>query len=159
MVAWFQLLNLSTHPATVGFTSSPRVTRGSDLPIPPLPDHSTLRTCSLLPQARLPHGIAAIRDHIESVDNVPLLVSLFTDATPATTRDMLKIYQDNDECTLAVGMSHRCEVQGAHGNMRVKVLSLSLHWRRCFGVVFGLVELWWVSFIFFWGGNRSSEPN
>lgn len=58
-------------------------------------------------QARLPHGIAAIRDHIDSVDNVPLLVSLFTDATPATTKEMLEIYQENDECTLAVGMSHR----------------------------------------------------
>ena len=65
-------------------------------------------------QARLPHGIAAIRDHIESVDNVPLLVSLFTDATPATTKDMLKIYQENDECTLAVGMSHR-SVSGRAG--------------------------------------------
>ncbi|CAM9208539.1 unnamed protein product, partial [Ectocarpus fasciculatus] len=58
-------------------------------------------------KARLPHGIADIRDHIESVDNVPLLVSLFTDATPETIKDMLAIYQENDECTLAVGMSHR----------------------------------------------------
>ncbi|CAN0001622.1 unnamed protein product [Ectocarpus sp. 12 AP-2014] len=58
-------------------------------------------------KARLPHGIADIRDHIESVDNVPLLVSLFTDATPKTIKDMLAIYQENDECTLAVGMSHR----------------------------------------------------
>lgn len=58
-------------------------------------------------QARLPHGIASIRDHIERVDNVPLLVSLFTDATPSTTRDMLGIYQENDESVLAVGMSHR----------------------------------------------------
>lgn len=72
----------------------------------PTPPHALAR-CLLPPQARLPHGIAAIRDHIESVDNVPLLVSLFTDATPATTKDMLKIYQENDECTLAVGMSHR----------------------------------------------------
>ncbi|CAN0496504.1 unnamed protein product, partial [Ectocarpus sp. 12 AP-2014] len=58
-------------------------------------------------KARLPHGIADIRDHIESVDNVPLLVSLFTDATPETIKDMLAIYRENDECTLAVGMSHR----------------------------------------------------
>lgn len=58
-------------------------------------------------QARLPHGIAAIRDHIERVDNVPLLVSLFTDATPPTIKDMLGIYQENDESVLAVGMSYR----------------------------------------------------
>ena len=32
--------------------------------------------------AKLPHGIKAIRNHLETVDNVPLLVSLYTDATP-----------------------------------------------------------------------------
>ena len=32
-------------------------------------------------QARLPKGIENIRPHIEKVDNVPLLVSLFTDCT------------------------------------------------------------------------------
>lgn len=58
-------------------------------------------------QARLPHGIAAIREHIENVDNVPLLVSLFTDATPQTTQDMIGIYHEYHEAVLAVGMSHR----------------------------------------------------
>jgi len=33
-------------------------------------------------QARLPKGIRNIRPHIDDVDNVPLLVSLFTDCTP-----------------------------------------------------------------------------
>ena len=33
-------------------------------------------------QARLPKGIEKIRPHIDNVDNVPLLVSLFTDCTP-----------------------------------------------------------------------------
>ena len=33
-------------------------------------------------QARLPKGIKNIRPHIDDVDNVPLLVSLFTDCTP-----------------------------------------------------------------------------
>lgn len=64
---------------------------------------------SWLSQARLPHGIVSIRDHIEKVDNVPLLVSLFTDATPQTTQDMIGIYQEYHESVLAVGMSHRCE--------------------------------------------------
>ena len=32
--------------------------------------------------ARLPHGVKAIRKHLQTVDNVPLLVSLYTDATP-----------------------------------------------------------------------------
>ena len=39
--------------------------------------------------AKLPHGIASVRKHLEEVDNVPLLVSLFTDATKDTTTDMV----------------------------------------------------------------------
>ncbi|CAM9177415.1 unnamed protein product [Discosporangium mesarthrocarpum] len=58
-------------------------------------------------KARLPHGVAAIREHIECVDNVPLLVSLFTDATPETTKEMLGIYSEHLESVLAVGMSYR----------------------------------------------------
>ena len=34
-------------------------------------------------QAKLPRGIQNIRPHLESVDNVPLLVPLFTDCTPS----------------------------------------------------------------------------
>ncbi|CAM9295439.1 unnamed protein product, partial [Chrysoparadoxa australica] len=59
-------------------------------------------------KARLPHGIAAIKEHIESIDNVPLLVSLFTDATPTTTREMLHIFQEHDESVMCVGCSYRC---------------------------------------------------
>ena len=32
-------------------------------------------------QAQLPRGIDQIRPHLEQVDNVPLLVNLFTDCT------------------------------------------------------------------------------
>ena len=32
-------------------------------------------------QANLPKGIENIRPHLENIDNVPLLVSLFTDCT------------------------------------------------------------------------------
>lgn len=41
-------------------------------------------------QAKLPRGIEEIRPHIENVDNVPLLVSLFTESTPTATREMVK---------------------------------------------------------------------
>lgn len=37
---------------------------------------------NILSQAKLPRGIGNIRPHLESVDNVPLLVNLFTDCTP-----------------------------------------------------------------------------
>jgi phosphoglycolate phosphatase-like HAD superfamily hydrolase len=40
--------------------------------------------------AKLPHGIDAVRKHLKEVDNVPLLVSLFTDATKGTTADMVR---------------------------------------------------------------------
>ncbi|KAJ8977099.1 hypothetical protein NQ317_003653 [Molorchus minor] len=45
-------------------------------------------------RAKLPRGIDKIRPHIELIDNVPLLVSLFTDCTPSATREMLQIMQD-----------------------------------------------------------------
>lgn len=41
--------------------------------------------------AKLPHGIDAVRLHLEEVDNVPLLVSLFTDVTKDTTKEMVRI--------------------------------------------------------------------
>ena len=40
--------------------------------------------------AKLPHGLEAVRWHLEEVDNVPLLVSLFTDVTKNTTMQMVR---------------------------------------------------------------------
>ena len=40
--------------------------------------------------AKLPHGIDAVRRHLKEVDNVPLLVSLFTDVTKVYTREMVR---------------------------------------------------------------------
>lgn len=44
-------------------------------------------------KARLPTGIAAVRPHLEQVDNVPLLVGLITDCTPQANLQMLEIMQ------------------------------------------------------------------
>ena len=44
-------------------------------------------------RAQLPKGIENIRPHLEAMDNVPLLVSLFTDCTPANTKEMRTLYQ------------------------------------------------------------------
>jgi hypothetical protein len=41
--------------------------------------------------AKLPHGIENVRQHLKDVDNVPLLVSLFTDVTKETTKDMVSL--------------------------------------------------------------------
>jgi hypothetical protein len=42
--------------------------------------------------AKLPHGIESVKRHLEEVDNVPLLVSLFTDVTKETTMQMVRLY-------------------------------------------------------------------
>ena len=39
--------------------------------------------------AKLPHGVDDVRKHLEEVDNVPLLVSLFTDVSKETTKEMV----------------------------------------------------------------------
>lgn len=56
-------------------------------------------------QAKLPRGIQNIRPHLENVDNVPLLVSLFTDCSAEATREMLQIMQTYGEIVVCVGSS------------------------------------------------------
>ncbi|KAL4241053.1 hypothetical protein ACF0H5_001831 [Mactra antiquata] len=56
-------------------------------------------------RAKLPRGIENIRPHLENIDNVPLLVNLFTDCTPETTCEMFRIMQENGEVVLCVGSS------------------------------------------------------
>lgn len=54
-------------------------------------------------RAKLPEGIKQIRPHIEKVDNVPLLVSLFTNCNAKTITEMIKIMQDYSEVVLCLG--------------------------------------------------------
>lgn len=56
-------------------------------------------------RAQLPAGIDAIRPHLDKMDNVPLLVSLFTDCTPASTRQMVEIMQEHGEVVAMLGSS------------------------------------------------------
>jgi hypothetical protein len=58
-------------------------------------------------KSRLPHGTAAIREHLRDVDNVPLLVSVFTDATPPTIDEMFVVFQEYHESVLCVGCGFR----------------------------------------------------
>ncbi len=39
--------------------------------------------------AKLPHGVENVKRHLEEVDNVPLLVSIFTDVTKENTAEMV----------------------------------------------------------------------
>lgn len=54
-------------------------------------------------RAKLPRGIKDIRPHLETVDNVPLQVSLFTDCTPELTQEMIKVMQEYGEIVCVVG--------------------------------------------------------
>uniref|UniRef100_A0A8C7GFB3 Transmembrane protein 94 n=1 Tax=Oncorhynchus kisutch TaxID=8019 RepID=A0A8C7GFB3_ONCKI len=56
-------------------------------------------------QAKLPRGIHQVRPHLKNIDNVPLLVPLFTDCTPETMCEMIKIMQENREVTCCLGSS------------------------------------------------------
>ncbi|XP_046888146.1 transmembrane protein 94 isoform X4 [Hypomesus transpacificus] len=63
---------------------------------------SFLEDCN---RAKLPRGIHQVRPHLNNIDNVPLLVPLFTDCTPETMCEMTKIMQENREVTCCLGSS------------------------------------------------------
>jgi magnesium-transporting ATPase (P-type) len=54
-------------------------------------------------KAQLPKGVDKIRAHLKNVDNVPLLVPLFTDCTPEAVKEMMTIMQENGEIVLCMG--------------------------------------------------------
>lgn len=56
-------------------------------------------------RAKLPRGIKNMVNHIEHIDNVPLLVSLFTDCSAEATREMLCIMQRYGEVVVCLGSS------------------------------------------------------
>lgn len=56
-------------------------------------------------RAKLPKGVKLIRPHIENVDNVPLLVPLFTDCTASSIAEMILIMQENGEVVVCIGSS------------------------------------------------------
>jgi hypothetical protein len=56
-------------------------------------------------KAQLPRGVENIRSHIKSVDDVPLLVSLFAECTPKSMKEMIKIFQEHGEVVCCIGSS------------------------------------------------------
>eukprot|EP01134_Creolimax_fragrantissima_P001352 CFRG1352T1 len=57
--------------------------------------------------SQLPRGIQSIRPHLENVDDVPLLVQLFTDCTVDATGEMISIMQEHGEVVCCIGSSLR----------------------------------------------------
>lgn len=56
--------------------------------------------------ARLPHGVDDVRRHLSEVDNVPLLVSLYTDVVKKDAAEMVNVFQEYNDTVLSVGLSH-----------------------------------------------------
>lgn len=54
-------------------------------------------------KAKLPRGIQAIRPHLESVDDIPLHVSIFAECNPQNASEMIKIYQESGEIVSIIG--------------------------------------------------------
>lgn len=54
-------------------------------------------------RAKLPKGVHNIRPHLKNVDNVPLLVPLFTDCTVDSIREMIDIMRENGEVVMCLG--------------------------------------------------------
>nr|AGC92690.2 hypothetical protein [Heliconius erato] len=72
-------------------------------------DHSAPLNFDMSNRAKLPRGIENIRPHIEQVDNVPLLVSLFTDCTASSVQRMIQIMQDYGEVVCVMGSAANCQ--------------------------------------------------
>lgn len=71
--------------------------------------------------ARMPHGVEQIKKHLESVDNVPLLVNLYTDATPSSTSEMIRVFRQYGEVVLSIGSSLRVSNQNIFNESNISV--------------------------------------
>ncbi|XP_036413163.1 transmembrane protein 94-like [Colossoma macropomum] len=65
-----------------------------------------------LNRAKLPKGIENVRPHLEHIDNVPLLVPLFTDCTSQTECEMVCIMQEYGEVVCCLGSSQNINNNG-----------------------------------------------
>lgn len=72
-------------------------------------------------KAKLPHGINAVKAHLEEVDNVPLLVSLYTDVDEDTTTEMVQIFQKYHDTVLSLGLSHRSRNERTFSNADLSI--------------------------------------
>lgn len=57
------------------------------------------------PKSKLPRGVQNVRPHLLNVDDIPLRLSLFAECDPESIAEMIKIYQENDEVVISVGLA------------------------------------------------------
>ncbi|XP_056644666.1 transmembrane protein 94 isoform X2 [Diorhabda sublineata] len=94
-------------------------------------EHSAPINFDMSNRAKLPRGIDKIRPHIELIDNVPLLVSLFTDCTPDVTREMLQIMQDYNEVVCIMGSAENCDNAGVFMQADASISVMPLYPQVC----------------------------
>ncbi|XP_043940880.1 transmembrane protein 94 isoform X2 [Protopterus annectens] len=88
-------------------------------------------------RAKLPRGIHQVRPHLQNIDNVPLLVPLFTDCTPETMCEMIRIMQDYGEVTCCLGSSANMRNKGLFLQSDISISLNPLYPLRCSLETFG----------------------
>ncbi|XP_040186186.1 transmembrane protein 94 isoform X5 [Rana temporaria] len=91
-------------------------------------------------RAKLPRGIHQVRPHLQNIDNVPLLVPLFTDCTPETMCDMIQIMQEYGEVTCCMGSSANVRNSGLFLQSDISISLDPLFPSRCSWETFGYVS-------------------
>ena len=82
-------------------------------------------------RSKLPRGIENIRPHLRDVDNVPLLVSLFTDCSPEANQEMIRIMQENGQTIVVLGSTASALNTGPFTSADVSVGFEPLYSRVC----------------------------
>lgn len=72
-------------------------------------------------KAKLPRGVAAIRPHLEHVDDIPLHVSLFAECSTAASAEMIRIYQEYGEVVGVVGSCRSARARECFGAGNVAI--------------------------------------
>ncbi|CAH2302414.1 transmembrane 94 isoform X1 [Pelobates cultripes] len=91
-------------------------------------------------RAKLPRGIHQVRPHLQNIDNVPLLVPLFTDCTPETMCEMIQIMQEYGEVTCCLGSSANIRNSGLYLQSDISISLDPLYPSRCSWEMFGYVS-------------------
>ncbi|XP_068119528.1 endoplasmic reticulum magnesium-transporting P-type ATPase isoform X2 [Hyperolius riggenbachi] len=91
-------------------------------------------------RAKLPRGIHQVRPHLQNIDNVPLLVPLFTDCTPETMCEMIQIMQEYGEVTCCIGSSASFRNHGLYLQSDISISLDPLFPSRCSWETFGYVS-------------------
>ncbi|XP_018417051.1 PREDICTED: transmembrane protein 94 isoform X1 [Nanorana parkeri] len=91
-------------------------------------------------RAKLPRGIHQVRPHLQNIDNVPLLVPLFTDCTPETMYEMIQIMQEYGEVTCCMGSSANFRNSDLFLQSDISISLDPLFPSRCSWEMFGYVS-------------------